>query len=347
MPQSLSFLEQALGNGLEVIGASSLRYDPHANRYPVWKYLPYISEASFDESLQLIIESNNISAIFSPNIVIWERLNQFCIKYKKVRLLNPNPYDEQIKPYYSALQLAESVINDEASYGIKSSASYMSTKLQIASLIHHSSIMSGMCGIEKISALCNIFPCIPQGDIVEIGVWQGKSAFILHVLSNIYKIGSVLCIDPWSSEEIIQPDASNIVNDISKSLNVDAAFTAFILNILPYSRGDINYIRETSSDASKIYAGDNKIYSPEFGYVPFTGSISLLHIDGNHSYISVSRDLSNWCHLVVSQGWIIFDDYLWAYGSGPKDVADEFIAQNPDIIHTSFVAGGALFLQLV
>jgi len=207
--------------------------------------------------------------------------------------------------------------------------------------------MSGMCSIDKILALCNIFSCIPQGDIVEIGVWQGESAFILLALSSIYIVGSILCIDPWTSGEIIQPDASNIVNEISKSLNINAAFVAFHLNIIPYSNENRNYIRDTSSEACKVYKRSKEIYSTEFGHVPYKGYVSLLHIDGNHSYHSVSNDLNLWRDLVISKGWIIFDDYIWAYGSGPKDVADKFINEYSKAIHTSFVAGGALFIQLI
>ena len=166
-------------------------------------------------------------------------------------------------------------------------------------------------------------------------------------LSSIYKIGSILCVDPWSSNEIIQPDASNIVNEISKSLNVDDAFVAFQLNIIPYSNENINYLRNTSSKACNIYRGSKEVYSGEFGNVSYKGYVSLLHIDGNHSYDSVSSDLNLWRDLVVSKGWIIFDDYIWAYGSGPKDVADGFINEYSDAIYTSFVAGGALFIQLI
>jgi len=347
LPQSIAFLDQALANGLKVVGASSLRYDPQAHLYPKWVFLPYVTDAAFLSSLKNLIEKYDIHAIFSPNIVVWQYLNDFCLAESPVRLLNSNPYDEQIRPYHSALQLAGSIHDDNANYGDISIENTPPTLLQIASLIYHSSSMPGMCGIEKIRAFCNIFPCVPLGDIVEIGVWKGKSAFIISALSRIYNVGTVLCIDPWSSDESIQPDASDIVNKANDSLNADDAFMAFRLNIIPYANSNINYIRATSSDACSKYQKSMQIYSPEFGSTPVQGCVSLLHIDGNHSYASVSNDIKLWHEYVVSKGWIIFDDYLWAYGSGPKDTADEFLTYYFNSIRTAFVAGGALFIQLI
>ena len=267
MPQSIAFLDQALANGLTVVGASSLKYDPHAKLYPEWTYLPYITDPTFGIVFKELIDLYNIKAIFSPNIVVWQYLNNLCIPDNQVRLLNPNPYDEQIRPYQSAFQLAGEVIDDNANYGDTIKNNTKPTLSQIASLIHHSSNISGMCDYDKLTALCNIFSCVPLGDIVEIGVWQGKSAFILLTLANIYNSNTLLCIDPWSSEEIIQTDASGIVNNASSSLNVDHAFMAFKLNMMPYANGNINYIRAVSSDACLEYRHSRQFYSPEFGSI--------------------------------------------------------------------------------
>ena len=112
MPQSIAFLDQALANGLTVVGASSLKYEPHAKLYPEWKYLPYITDPTFGIAFKELIDLYNIKAIFSPNIVVWQYLNNLCISEKQVRLLNPNPFDEEIRPYQSAFQLASAVIDD-------------------------------------------------------------------------------------------------------------------------------------------------------------------------------------------------------------------------------------------
>ena len=347
MPQSIAFLNQSLANGLKVVGASSLNYDPDAHMYPEWAFLPYVTDPTFSSALKDLIDLYDIHAIFSPNIVVWQVIHELCSAESKIRLLNPNPYDEQIRPYHAALQLAGSIIDDNANYGDISIQNLSPTLFQIASLIHHSSHISGMCDDVKLTALCNVFPCVPPGDIVEIGVWQGKSAFIMLILSRLYNAGTVLCVDPWSSEEIIQPDSSDIVNKASYALNVSDAFMAFKLNMIPYVNGNFNYIRATSADACLCYSKANEIFSPEFGSTALHGSISLLHIDGNHSYDAVSRDIKLWQQNVVSKGWIIFDDYLWVYGQGPKTAADEFLKEHSSSIRTAFVAGGALFIQLI
>jgi hypothetical protein len=71
-----------------------------------------------------------------------------------------------------------------------------------------------------------------------------------------------------------------------------------------------------------------------------------LHIDGNHAYEAVKTDITAWERFVVDGGWIIFDDYNWPYGDGPRRVGDEFLEKNLAKISTAFVMGGALFIQL-
>lgn len=49
---------------------------------------------------------------------------------------------------------------------------------------------------------------------------------------------------------------------------------------------------------------------------------------------------------MVSEGWIVLDDYTWSIGDGPRRVGDEFLRSDNIRICTSFVMGGALFIQL-
>ena len=42
-------------------------------------------------------------------------------------------------------------------------------------------------------------------------------------------------------------------------------------------------------------------------------------------------------------GWVIFDDYLWPYGDGPKKVGDDFVDANQSKIASAFTMGGGAF----
>ena len=76
------------------------------------------------------------------------------------------------------------------------------------------------------------------------------------------------------------------------------------------------------------------------------GAISVLHLDGNHDEAAVAQDFKQWGSLVVPGGWVIFDDYNWPHGDGPRKVADRAIAEYGDRVSRRFVAGGAMFVNL-
>lgn len=101
-----------------------------------------------------------------------------------------------------------------------------------------------------------------------------------------------------------------------------------------------------SVDGATYYNNRRLISTEAFGHTEYTGQISILHIDGNHTYEDAKADVKSWEKFMVGGGWIIIDDYLWPYGDGPQRVGNEFLADNFDKIDTSFVMGGALFIQL-
>lgn len=222
------------------------------------------------------------------------------------------------------------------------------SQIEAAALLRHADVMPGMCDHDKIRALCEIARRCPQGDIVEIGSWCGKSAFVLLRLALHYGIGKLLCVDPWSSGEIVRNDAGGLVDSITDSVDlaIEQALPVFQLNLLPYAKGDLNYLRMPSVEAATRYRTRNPVESEAFGSTPYDGRIALLHIDGNHGLESVTADLAAWGDLVKPQGWIIFDDYFWPYGDGPKTVGDGFLREKAETIASAFVMGSALFVQL-
>lgn len=57
-------------------------------------------------------------------------------------------------------------------------------------------------------------------------------------------------------------------------------------------------------------------------------------------------DAQAWTPHVKPGGWIVFDDYVWAFGDGPRRVGDAFLADDIWRIDLSFVTGAALFVRL-
>ena len=108
----------------------------------------------------------------------------------------------------------------------------------------------------------------------------------------------------------------------------------------------VNYLRLPSVDAAVEYRRDRMVETEAFGRTQYSGSIALLHIDGNHGYAEVQADMASWCDLVRPGGWIVMDDYAWAYGDGPRRATDAFLEQHAARISCAFFSGGALFIQL-
>lgn len=347
MPRSLSFLDQALNEGKEVIGSSSLRYDPEKSKYPKWCYLPFVTDENFDQSLKDILSELSIDSIYTPNAAVWNYL-KFALPRinSSVSLINESPIQQEMLPYKKAIDFAKNVLSTPIEIGNEEHPAPLLDELTIAAIFRYTELIPGMCDHEKFRALCEIFRLAPSGDIVEIGSWCGKSAFILANLANLYQVGNVLCVDPWSNNHVMQhDDKGNFVNNVDYMAR--DSLDIFKINLILFFKNSLNYIQLPSKDGAKFFRKNNIIYTKDFSKTIFQGKISILHIDGNHDYDNVKEDVISWIDMVVPGGWVVFDDYIWPYGDGPKKVGDEFILKYKEKINLSFVMGSALFIQLL
>ncbi len=347
MPMSLVYLKRAQDEGCAIIGASSLAHDPVRAEYPTWLQLPYVHHPGFDEALAIAIQTHAITDIYSPHPVVWDYL-QRVLKNRTpaVALVNASPVQTELEVFRSAKHRALDVLQRPLSLATTTPPEPDRDLMQIASLYRHVEGIPGMCDHEKLRALYEIARSCPEGDVVEIGTWWGKSAFVLLRLAGQFGIGRLLCVDPWTDAGLISDDAHTSVAATFSHVSAQEAFEVFLLNLLPYANGDINFLRMPSVQASTYYQANSEIHSSEFGRVRYLGRISLLHIDGNHSYENAKADVAAWCDLVVPGGWVVIDDYNWPFGDGPQRVGNEYLADNYERISTAFVMGGALFVQL-
>lgn len=345
MPRALDYLQKCLRDGVAVIGASSLNYDPAREKYPAWLHLPYVTAPEFNDVLKQAILDFNISGVYTSNIIVWDHLNQALPNLVlDVPLVNSSPIDEALIGYRTAQRHARFLLENSLPLACGLPPKPQLTELELATLYHHADLIPGMCGNEKFHALCEIFRYAVVGDVVEIGSWWGRSAFILAMLARCYGVGRLLCVDPWTNEHLVQN--TEMVDSRSAQVDASEALTVFEINLSPYNCNHINYLRMASVDGATYYNNRRLISTEAFGHTEYTGQISILHIDGNHTYEDAKADVKSWEKFMVGGGWIIIDDYLWPYGDGPQRVGNEFLADNFDKIDTSFVMGGALFIQL-
>lgn len=348
MAESLAFKRTIDAMGHRVIGASSVASDPAIAVYDAWVFLPYIGTESFDDALVAALNAHAIDVLFTPHSVIAHHLERLIDAGKISVTLVVEPQARQAtQAQLSIFTRIDHMMRFPLHLAIGGQAPAL-TNLQLATLIQHASNIVGSTSEEKLLAMAEIFRSCPKGDIVEIGTFWGRSAAILAVLATHFDRGPLLCIDPWHREETLQIGISQDVNHTARDLDFDAAFRGFLMGVAPYAApGKINYLRTTSDLACDLYKHASTITSPELGASTYSKRIACLHIDGNHGLEAVTRDIDHWLPLVVAGGWVIVDDYQWAFGDGPKIAADRWMERHPERIARAFVIGSALFMRLL
>ncbi len=342
MVKALEFKAQMRTENKQVIGASSIRYDSARQYYTDWVYLPHITEPGFESALCMVIEQHKIDTIYTPNTLVWHYLKPRIESGKfSIRLLNNEPQQHDEAPYLRAMNFAKTVLEQPLPLAISDDIREPLSALELAALFRHAETIPGMCNHDKIWALCQIFRSAPEGDIIEIGSLWGKSAFILLYLARQYQVGKVLCVDPWSVENGAQEDKTGLLSPTK--FDIDLAFNMFLINLLPYVLGNFNYLRTTSASATDYYQPSCVVKSESFGQTCYQGQVAILHIDGNHDYVHTKQDIEKWIDHVKPGGWVIFDDYHWPYGDGPKQAVDEYIVQSSH--ECAFVIDRVMFVR--
>ena len=289
MPRAIGFLGECLKQNKKVVGASSVRQDPSREQYPQWAYLPYVNDPGFASALAEAIKGHGITQIYSANPVVWGVLNIGLPQFAPgVTLLGESPAVEMLAGYRSSKQVADMLWNHRDFLALTASAQARMRRDDFTALVRHADTIPGMCDHQKLLTLSEIFRIAPLGDVVEIGSWWGKSAFILAHLARRYRIGNLLCIDPWSDAHLVQDD--NLVDDASAEISAEEAHQVFVANLLPYSNGNINFIRMPSVEGAAHYRKNRNITTGAFGETNYVGKISVLHIDGNHALKAVKED---------------------------------------------------------
>lgn len=343
MPDGLAFRDRAKALGLHVIGASSLDGDPAQGAYDEWEQLPYISDPDFDRRLAEVVSRHAVTAVHTPHFVVWKHLSERLAQIAPGARLTGDQRPEHHEQAYRDLRARVAAARTPAFWGLDGAKPRLST-LQRTGLVRLVDTIPGMCGEDKMHAVMEIMRHAPPGDVVEIGSWWGRSAALFAWLTGHYDIGSVLCVDPWSRECMTQGDA--LLDSTSAELDTEDALRMFEINLAPLAGGRLNYLRARAEDGAGRYGPGLEVTTEAFGTTHYSGAISVLHIDGNHAYEHAARDTELWTPHVAPGGWIIFDDYEWAFGDGPKRVADTWIAANGERIATVFTAGPSMFVQL-
>jgi predicted O-methyltransferase YrrM len=160
----------------------------------------------------------------------------------------------------------------------------------------------GWCTDDKRDFIHTLINLTQSKSCIEIGVYKGSSLFsFAEVLEKIG--GKIVGIDPWSFE-------------MSKNKLWDENYENYLYNEILKGQETFNMFFNNVSDIiekNEIYNTVSLIRKPsEEAFLDFElGSIDVLHIDGNHNEMNVSRDILLYLPLVKSGGYIIMDDSNW------------------------------------
>lgn len=347
MPQSVAFARTAQQLGFSVVVASSEHIDPALHPESKVAHLPYVTDREFDDALAVLLKLEQISLVYAPHPAIWwhlESLRQRGDFPVDFRVCNESPYEMDWHSYGVAYRWAEACIS--AKRLVKAETTSTLSSANYAGLYRFYNQIPGQSDDTKLFALAQIARTALPGDVVEIGSLYGKSAFALAWLAKFHHIGTVICVDSWEMAFVKnQGDQAGLVNAAAVNREWQQAFLGFAASLAVFDH--VNYLRAPSELAAETYqrsATVGSIRSDEFGCTPVSGKISMLHIDGNHKYEAVKRDIEKWLPFVQDGGWLLLDDYVWAFGDGPKRAGDEFLEQH--VVKTSFVVGDTLFIQV-
>ena len=327
-----AFLTKA---GVSVIGASSSKGQIFWGQET--EYLPYITDEGFSETLQQLIEAKGISHIYTAHAGVWGLL-EWYISDKTitadVSVCSEFPFDLEWKKFAHHANwgmAAKSRLENSAAGGLL-------REDELIALCKNYNDIPGQSDNLKLESLINITPAVPEGDWVEIGCLYGRSSFALGFLAKRFCGSNLVCVDPWDAEKIPdQQGKAEILDQQGKQINYEQIFQIFRSSIGLLE--NVTYIQGLSEEAIARYLMSD-LDGPGLS---LTHSIAFLHIDGSHHFDEVTKDIALWEPHVCVGGWIAVDDYLWAFGDGPKKAGDNLLRTGR--FDEAFVSGDTLYMR--
>jgi hypothetical protein len=353
----LGALEILLGPGTQLVLASSVTQqielgdgaprsgDGRADdrRALAVHHLPSIHEPDFEARFLELVERFHVSRLHSPVASVFAHLKKFIAgKGLPLTIVGGSPQEKAVAAHRALASRARRLF----AHSLSLSEAVEPQQLgRFHALLLLTRQIYGETNQEKLSAMFAAMASTVPGDVVEIGALAGRSAVALGYLANLFGVGPVLAIDPWSPASAIQHDSPALIQELPDAWNLEDVFALFLSNLSVLPVGTANYLRCTSVQAAERYRAGLSIETPEFGRIDYAGEIALLHIDGNHDLDAVLADCRLWVPRIKSGGWLILDDYVWAHGGGPHAVGDAIIERYSGAIAQSFVCGKALFIK--
>jgi len=150
----------------------------------------------------------------------------------------------------------------------------------------------GWFGDKDIEVYRKIVSFLPEGSsMAEVGVWKGRSLCSLEDIIKNRSL-SVTAVDNFAGSI-----AESVIAEMAQKENIKLTFQK---NIINYGlQNNIVVIDKPSEEAAKLVADD---------------SLALIFIDADHTYDSVSQDISFWLPKLKAGGIIAGHDFMYSPG---------------------------------
>jgi len=145
-----------------------------------------------------------------------------------------------------------------------------------------------------------------QGDVVEIGSWQGRSTSFLGRAVEASGNGALFAVDHFKGnvgKEQFYVVGKDDLSDLESGFNANMERVGL--------SGVVNLLNMPNTEAAEMLAGRR---------------IRFLFIDGDHTSEGVKKDLDLFSPLLVDGSIVVFDDFSTHF-PGVIEQVDEFIAQ--------------------
>lgn len=321
--------------GIPVVGASSTKGQNFLGKHTF--PLPYITDDGFLEKIKLLVCEHEITHFHTSHAGVWGVLKGLVESNElsqEVTLCSEFPFDAEWLRFEKYAFWAKAFLRHQHLSGSHCTL----REDELAALCKQYNEIPGQCDNHKLESLISIAPKVPVGDWVEIGSLYGRSSFALGFLAQHFCQASLICVDPWDSVEVLgQKGKAEILDKQGAQIDYSKIFKIFQSSIGLLR--NVSYIKALSKDGIKRYLKSDLDGSP----VNIDKEIAFLHIDGNHHFDEVSKDIALWEPHVCVEGWVAIDDYLWAFGDGPKRAGDLLLASKR--FDLAFVMGDTLYMR--
>lgn len=341
---ALDYLKAARSRGERVVCAASVANDEVAAAAGELHRLPSIHDADFAARFFALADAQSVARVLCPVSTVHAFMTRFLAQRRpELQLIGESPVQQQILAHRALMARAQRLL---PMVELCADGAPALSLREVAGVLRQASLIYGESNDDKLAAMMGIFARAPQGDVVEIGSLMGRSAFVLLYLAWRHRVGPLLTVDPWAAAECVQRESPAALQSVTDEWDYEVLSEGFMLNLVPCRADDHAHLRLPSEAGFAVYAGGEPIRSPLGHPVAHSGTIAVIHIDGNHDYAAVKKDCDLWLTRLVPGGWLILDDYVWAHGDGPQRVGDALLRDQAERIECAFCCGKALFVKL-